>query len=66
MRPNSPISSHSCGDIPGIQHNHAPSFGIGRGHNQDGLWWIKFGIDIEHPLAWGVVQELGHVLDYVS
>jgi hypothetical protein len=29
-------------------------------------WWIKFDIDIHHPLAWSVVQELGHVLNYLS
>ncbi|MDB4964281.1 MAG: hypothetical protein JWP01_4280 [Myxococcales bacterium] len=33
---------------------------------EDGLWWVKFSIDIDHPLAWRVVQELGHVLNYVS
>jgi hypothetical protein len=27
---------------------------------------VKFAIDIDHPLAWHVVQELGHVLNYVS
>lgn len=27
---------------------------------------MKFSIDIDHPLAWRVVQELGHVLNYVS
>jgi hypothetical protein len=52
--------------VPSIQHNNTPSFGIGAGYDQDGLWWIKFGIDIEHPLAWSVVQELGHVLNYMS
>jgi len=31
-----------------------------------GLWWVKFGIDIEHPLAWRVVQEFGHILNLVS
>lgn len=30
------------------------------------LWWVKFEIDTEHPLAWRVVQELGHVLNYLS
>ena len=34
--------------------------------NDGGLWWVKFHIDIEHPLAWRVVQELGHVLNYIS
>ena len=29
-------------------------------------WWIKFAIDIDDPLAWQVVQELGHVLNYLS
>ena len=32
----------------------------------DGLWWVKFAIDIHHPLAWHVVQEMGHVLNYLS
>lgn len=29
-------------------------------------WWVKLRIDVEHPLAWRVVQELGHVLNYLS
>lgn len=29
-------------------------------------WWVKLAIDIHHPLAWHVVQELGHVLNEVS
>ncbi|MBX3628132.1 MAG: hypothetical protein KF892_24190 [Rhizobacter sp.] len=32
----------------------------------DEFWWVKFRIDIDHPLAWRVVQELGHILNYVS
>ena len=39
---------------------------INTGFSDDGYWWIKFTIDIEHPLAWSVVQELGHVLNYIS
>jgi hypothetical protein len=39
---------------------------FGSGLNPTGRWWIKFGIDIEHELAWHVVQEFGHVLNYVS
>ena len=38
---------------------------IGNG-TEDGLWWVKFQIDIKHSLAWRVVQELGHVLNYLS
>lgn len=51
--------------VPSVQSNDTPSRGIGSGE-QDGVWWIKFGIDIAHPLAWRVVQELGHVLNYLS
>lgn len=38
---------------------------IGKGV-EDGLWWVKFNIDITHKLAWNVVQELSHVLNYLS
>ena len=39
---------------------------IGKGSNENGLWWVKFAIDIDHPLAWRVVQEFGQVLNLVS
>ena len=39
---------------------------IGRGRFDNGRWWLKFSIDTEHRLAWHVVQELGHVLNYLS
>jgi hypothetical protein len=39
---------------------------IGHGVTDPGGWWIKFTIDIAHPLAWSVVQELGFVLNYLS
>ena len=32
----------------------------------DGNWWVKLCIQIEHELAWNVVQEFGFVLNYVS
>jgi len=32
----------------------------------DAYWWVKLNIDIEHPLAWNAVQELGFVLNYIS
>ncbi|MCC8979966.1 hypothetical protein H8A92_14240 [Bradyrhizobium sp. 10BB] len=38
---------------------------IGTGRD-DGAWWTKFVIDISDPLAWRVIQELGHVLNYLS
>jgi hypothetical protein len=39
---------------------------IGSGVAESGLWWAKFHLDIDHPLAWRVVQEFGHVLNYIS
>ena len=39
---------------------------IGSGVFDEGGWWVKFGIDIDHPLAWHAVQELSHVLNYMS
>ena len=39
---------------------------IGRGSFENGNWWVKFTLDTTHPLAWRHVQELGHVLNYVS
>ncbi len=39
---------------------------VGRGVDEDGNWWVKFAIDIGHPLAWHAVQEFGHVLNYLS
>ena len=39
---------------------------IGHGRMKNGRWWVKFALDIHHPLAWRVVQELGHVLNSMS
>ncbi|WP_303312247.1 hypothetical protein [Hymenobacter sp. BT730] len=39
---------------------------IGKGISGEGIWWVKFRIDIKHPLAWQVVQELGHIVNYLS
>jgi len=39
---------------------------IGVGHFENGNWWMKFHLNIEHPLAWRHVQELGFVLNYLS
>ncbi|MBS1659642.1 MAG: hypothetical protein JST68_01185 [Bacteroidetes bacterium] len=49
-----------------IEKVPAIKVGIGSGHYEDGLWWIKFKIDIDHPLAWNVVQELGNIINYLS
>lgn len=39
---------------------------ISHGADDQGNWWVKFSLDIGHELAWNVVQELGHVLNYLS
>jgi hypothetical protein len=46
--------------IPSIETN------ISSGVFESGRWWVKFQIDIEHELAWRVVQELSYVLNYIS
>ena len=46
--------------VPAIQP------GIGTGPLDGTGWYAKFGIDIHHQLAWRVVQEFGHVLNYLS
>ncbi len=52
--------------VPAIELNETPSRGIGAGYFENGLWWVKFRINIKHELAWQAVQELGHVLNYMS
>jgi hypothetical protein len=47
-------------DLPGGRKS------IGHGSFENENWWVKFRLDIKHPLAWRHVQELGHVLNYVS
>lgn len=48
--------------VPSIQNQRISAHGTDGQH----AWWIKFSIDIEHPLAWQTIQELGHVLNYLS
>jgi len=52
--------------IPSVETNETPSCGVGSGLFDDGTWWVKFTLDIAHPLAWCVVQECGYVLNYLS
>jgi hypothetical protein len=44
----------------------ALSGSIGHGRAADGNWWVKFALDLSHPLAWNVVQEFGCVFNYLS
>ena len=39
---------------------------IGYGEFENGNWWVKFKLNLSHPLAWRHVQELGHVLNLRS
>lgn len=45
--------------VPGVAY-------LGGGGSVDRGWWASFDIDIEHPLAWQVVQQLSHVLNFVA
>jgi len=51
--------------VPAIQTNDTPSAGFGTG-SDGGTWWVKFSIAIDHPLAWATVQEMAHILNYLS
>ena len=44
----------------------ASNSSIGYGLDDDDYWWLRVSSDIDHPLAWNVVQELRHVLNYLS
>lgn len=48
--------------IPSVQKERI----IAHGTDEQHAWWFKFSIDLEHALAWQTVQELGHVLNYLS
>ena len=39
---------------------------IETGKFDDGNWWVKFSLDITHPLAWNVVQEFACILNHLS
>ena len=39
---------------------------IGTGVFEDGNWWMKFKLSLDHPLAWRHVQELSFVLNLLS
>ena len=52
--------------IPAVEaDDDLPGKGFGSGESADG-WWVKFSIDVDHDLAWHTVQELAHVLNYLS
>ena len=46
--------------VPAVQRN------VGVGQLDGGGWYAKFGLDISHKLAWNVVQEFAHILNYLS
>ena len=51
---------HFISKVPAVQP------GISHGFYDDKNWWIKFSLDIGNSLAWNVVQELGHLFNYLS
>lgn len=56
----SPLTSF-LQSVPSIQG----TIGVGPGSG-DTAWWAKFTIDTSDSLAWRVVQELAHVLNYLA
>lgn len=48
--------------MPSVQADHILAYAEEANH----IWWFKFKINLTHPLAWQTVQELGHVLNYLS
>ncbi|MFO0991389.1 MAG: hypothetical protein U1E67_05610 [Hyphomicrobiales bacterium] len=52
--------------IPAVEHNDTPSLGIASGDHRSGGWSVTFSLDIDHQLAWHVVQALGFVLNDLS
>ena len=48
-----------------LKHVPAVQF-VSSGDLSEGRWWVKLGLDLDHPLCWRVVQEFAHVLNYVS
>lgn len=53
------------GRIPAVRTNDTPWGGFGSG-SDDGGWWVKLSLDIDHHLAWSAVQEIGYVLNELS
>lgn len=53
---------HFFSKVPSVQAERIDASGTDGAH----AWWFKFQIDTTHPLAWQTVQELGHVLNYLS
>jgi hypothetical protein len=39
---------------------------LSHGDDGNGRWWVQLSIDIDHSLAWNVVQELAYVLNDLS
>lgn len=52
--------------LPAIDANDTQTRGIGRGNSANRDWWVKFGIRIDDPLAWRLVQEFAFVINSIS
>jgi hypothetical protein len=39
---------------------------LSAGDTADSGWWVKLAIDLDHRIAWNVVQEYAHILNYLS
>lgn len=48
--------------LPSVQADNILSYA----YDNEQAWWFKFKINLNHQLAWQTVQELGHILNYLS
>lgn len=62
MEEQSPLSilTDYLSEIPAIEPTMSSET------DEAGRWYLKFRLDILHPLAWRVVQELGNVVNLLS
>lgn len=49
-----------------LRHLPAVREPIDSSHGRDGRWQVRFYLNLDHPLAWNVVQELAFVLNWLS
>ena len=39
---------------------------VSSGIYENGFWWVKFDINLQHPMSWRVIQVLAHTINYLS
>lgn len=39
---------------------------VASGNYDNGFWWVKFAINIEHRSAWTTIKNLAYIINYLS